>query len=127
MIFCCACGHDVEARLTDGIECYPHRPDLGQLPFWRCDTCRNCAGCHHKTKNRTRPLGAIADQPMKEARRHIHHRLDPIWKSRRMDRRHLYARLTAVLGREYHTADLRTIDEARTIYRAVVAIERELT
>lgn len=63
---------------------------------------------------------------MKDARKHIHARLDPIWKEKRMDRKHLYARLTTVLGRQYHTADLRTLDEAREIYRAIAEIQREI-
>lgn len=125
-IFCCACATDIPARLTDGREIYPHRPDLFDLPFWRCDTCRNHVGCHHKTADRTNPLGCIPDAEMKKARSHIHARLDPIWKEKRLDRKHLYARLTEVLGRQYHTAELRTIAEARAVYAAVVVIEREL-
>lgn len=31
-IFCCGCGHDVQARLTEGVEVYPHRPDLVPSP-----------------------------------------------------------------------------------------------
>lgn len=58
-IFCCCCENDVHARLTDGREIYPHRHDLYSLPFWRCDGCGNHVGCHHKTKDRTRPLGVI--------------------------------------------------------------------
>ena len=125
-IFCCACARDVDAQLTNGAECYPHRPDLAGLPFWRCDTCRNFVGCHHKTKNRTKPLGVIADRAMKDARVHLHKRIDPLWQRKRITRREIYGRLSAVLGREYHTAELRTLDEARNVYRAIVAIERGL-
>lgn len=126
-IYCCTCATDVRPRLTDGREIYPHRPDLAELPFWRCVTCRNYVGCHHKTKDRTNPLGVIPNAEMRNARKHIHARLDPIWKEQRMDRRHLYARLTKVLGRQYHTAELRTIDEARMIFAAITAIERGLS
>ena len=66
------------ARLTDGKEVYPHRSDLNSLPFWICDRCRNFVGCHHKTKNPTRPLGCIPNKEMKNARKHIHNLLDPI-------------------------------------------------
>lgn len=125
-IFCCGCAKDVPARLTDGGEIYPHRPDLRDLPFWKCDGCGNHVGCHHKTKERTEPLGCIPDAEMKNARKHIHARLDPIWKNRVLSRQHLYARLTEVLGRQYHTAELRTIEEARTVYAAIITIEKEL-
>jgi hypothetical protein len=58
-IYCTGCEKDVEARLTDGEERYPHRPDLYELPFWKCDTCKGYVGCHHKTKTPTKPLGVI--------------------------------------------------------------------
>ena len=125
-IFCCACAAEVRARLTSGTEVYPHRPDLADLPFWRCDACKNFVGCHHKTKNRTQPLGVIADPAMKAARRHIHALLDPIWQNGGLSRKHIYARLTDTLGRQYHTADLRTLDEARDVYKAVKVIAREV-
>jgi hypothetical protein len=125
-IYCCQCAADVEARLTDGREIYPHRPDLHEQPFWRCDTCRNYVGCHHKTQNPTHPLGVIPSEEVKNARRHIHRILDPIWQTGRLHRKHVYARLTEALGRQYHTGELRTVEECRTIYRAVQAIDREL-
>lgn len=114
-IYCCACGHDVDARLTGGKEIYPHRLDLFPLPFWKCDKCKNFVGCHHKTKDRTKPLGCIPTPEIKNARKQIHGLLDPLWKSGRMKRGAIYGRLSAVLGREYHTAEIRTIGEANTI------------
>ncbi len=125
-LYCCACAANIDARLTDGREIYPHRADLFDLPFWRCDRCRNYVGCHHKTDERTKPLGCIPDAEMKKARSQIHAKLDPIWKEKRLDRKHLYARLTETLGRQYHTAELRTIEEARMIYRTLVAIDNEM-
>jgi len=116
-LHCCACGGEVEARLTNGGEIYPHRSDLFSLPFWKCDNCGNFVGCHHKTKDRTRPLGCIPTQEIKNARKHIHALIDPIWESGKMTRKSLYCELAVTLGREYHTADIRTIDEARAIYR----------
>ena len=118
-IYCCTCAKEVDVRLTDGKEIYPHRPDLYELPFWKCDKCGCYVGCHHKTKERTKPLGVICGPEMKNARREIHKILDPLWqgKSAKFSRRQVYARLTEKLGREYHTAELRTLDEARAMYR----------
>ena len=126
-LHCCGCAADVPARLTSGREVYPHRPDLARLPFWRCDTCGNHVGCHHKTRDRTRPLGAIPTAALRTARRHIHAALDPIWKSGRMSRDELYARLSATLGHPYHTGDLRTLDEVTLIRQAVRRIIRDTT
>jgi hypothetical protein len=108
----------VDARLTDGREIYPHRADLRGLPFWRCDACKNFVGCHHKTKNRTEPLGCIPTAELKEARKKLHALIDPIWQSGKMGRRELYAAMSRDLGWEYHTAKTRTMDEARAAYRA---------
>lgn len=118
-IYCTGCEADVQARLTDGGEIYPHRPDLKSLPFWKCDTCGNSVGCHHKTKNRTNPLGHISTPELKKARIEIHKILDPIWQSGRMKRKELYAILTERLGWRYHTAKIRNIEEARQVYKEV--------
>ena len=116
-IYCCGCAGDVDARLTDGGEIYPHRPDLRSLPFWKCDACGNFVGCHHKTKNRTAPLGYIPTPELKEARKHLHALIDPIWQSGKMGRRELYKAISREVGWNYHTAKTRTMDEARAAYR----------
>jgi len=124
-IFCCGCGFAVDARLTDGREIYPHRPDLWGLPFWRCDSCKNYVGCHHKTKERTRPLGNIPTPEIKRARQHIHAILDPLWNGGAYPRGKLYAMIGERLGRPYHTAELATVDEARDVYRVVRDISKQ--
>ena len=116
-IYCCGCSTKVQARLTSGAEVYPHRPDLKDIPIWRCDSCKNFVGCHHKTDEPTKPLGIIATPELKRARQHIHRLLDPIWKTGQMKRKTLYAKLTKRFGRKYHTADIRSIEEAREVWR----------
>lgn len=122
-IFCCGCQSSIEARLTDGAEIYPHRKDLSRLPFWKCDTCKNFVGCHHKTKNRTRPLGCIPTPAIKKIRSSIHAVLDPLWKSGRFNRSVLYSDIAHVLGlEEYHTAELRSVEQANEAYRVISEI-----
>jgi hypothetical protein len=118
-IYCVECADKVIARLTDGTEIYPHRSDLNNLPFWKCDYCNNYVGCHHKTKERTRPLGNIPNKELRSARQHIHKILDPLWKSGKYKRTEVYNKLSEVLGWNYHTANIRSIDEARDVYKAV--------
>lgn len=126
-IWCCGCNATVSARLTDGREIYRSRADLHSLPFWRCDACRNYVGCHHKTKDRTAPLGCIPTAAIKDARQKIHRILDPIWRSKAMTRRQAYDRIAAGIGKEeYHTAEIRTLDEARAVYAAVLSLRAEL-
>ncbi|OWK34653.1 hypothetical protein FRUB_10624 [Fimbriiglobus ruber] len=99
---------------------YPHRPDLFGLPYWKCDTCGNYVGCHHKTKDRTRPLGNIPTKELKNARQHIHRILDPIWQNGKMPRGKVYAVIASQLGiAEYHTAEIKTIEDARRVYAIV--------
>lgn len=120
-IYCSGCGKNVIARLTDGHEIYPHRPDLATLPFWKCDTCGNYVGCHHKTQNRTQPLGCIPTPELKNARQHIHRILDPMWKGRgNKRRREIYQQISDKIGWEYHTANIRTVEEARRVYAVVI-------
>lgn len=123
-IYCCECKKDVCARLTNGREVYPHREDLFDLPFWMCDTCMNFVGCHHKTANRTAPLGCIPNPEVRAARKHLHALIDPIWKSGKMTRRRIYESISCDVGWSYHTAKLRSIEEARDVYRSVMRILR---
>jgi len=119
LIHCCGCDEKIEARLTDGCEIYPHRTDLSSLPFWKCDTCGNFVGCHHKTDKPTRPLGCIPTPEIREARKHIHAKLDPIWQSGKISRNQFYKKLSEMLGWKYHTANIRSVEEAREVYKAI--------
>ena len=118
-LYCCECGDKVDVELVSGAEIYPHRLDLRDLPFWRHPACGNYVGCHHKTKQRTKPLGNIPNKEMRLARQHIHKILDPIWKTNRYTRSALYRKVSVALGYEYHTAEIKTIEEARKIYQIV--------
>lgn len=125
-LYCCGCGKDVDARLTCGAETYPHRRDLSNLPFWKCDDCKNFVGCHHKTTSKTKPLGCIPTKELKAARQSVHAAIDPIWKSGRMPRRELYRILAEALGvSEYHTAELRSVEQAQTVIRAAKELEAQ--
>jgi hypothetical protein len=116
-LHCCGCGQEVRPRLTNGAEIYPRRADLAPLPFWKCDDCGNYVGCHHRTANRTGPLGCIPTPEIRNARSHLHALIDPAWKSGQMKRGRIYGHLSKVLGRQFHTADIRSVEEAREVYR----------
>lgn len=125
-IYCCKCEGTTSARLTDGKEIYPHRKDLYDLPFWKCDICGNFVGCHHKTTNRTNPLGCIPSPAIKNARQHIHKVLDPLWQSGSFKRKQIYAILSKELGWKYHTANIKTVEEGRKVYRILKRLGTEV-
>lgn len=119
IIYCCGCEKKVSATFTNGKEIYPHRKDLYNLPFWICSVCKNYVGCHHKTKNRSQPLGCIPTPELKNARQHIHKILDPLWKSKKIKRKEIYKMLSDKLGWKYHTAKIRSLEEARKVYSMI--------
>ena len=125
-IYCVCCSCDVNALLVDGSVIYPHREDLHKLPFWQCPKCSNYVGCHHKTKKKTKNLGVIPTKEIREARIHIHSLLDPLWKSGNIKRGELYNMISKRLGFKYHSADIRSIPEARFVYRILLDIKIKL-
>ena len=125
IIYCTGCEKDVEARLTDGRERYPHRNDLAELPFWKCDTCGAYVGCHWKTKKPTTPMGTLATPEMLEARKAIHSLIDPIWQSGDVDRGKIYAYMKKRTGKPYHTGELRTMDEARKVWQIAADLNNQ--
>ena len=126
-IYCTGCEQDVDARLTNGAEVYPHRPDLADYPFWHCDTCGNWVGCHHKTGTPTKPLGVIPTKKLKQWRQVIHAQLDPMWKEGNWNRKNLYAHLNIKLGYNYNTAQIKSVDEAQKVLEAIKQLKLEVT
>jgi hypothetical protein len=122
-IYCVGCSSIIEARLTTGAEIYPHRQDLSDLPFWKCDTCGNYVGCHHKSHNPTQPLGNIPTPELRLARQKIHRLLDPLWQSGRFQRKQVYEHLSRRFGRQYHTAETVNIEEVEMVLKALVEME----
>lgn len=128
-IHCVTCEGPVRARLTDGREIYPHRPDLAELPIWKCDACGNYVGTHHRaSKDKLAPLGCIASPALRGMRQEIHDVIDPLWRSRKIKRRELYKEMTRRLGwkRSFHTSKTRSLEEAQEALAAAKEISREL-
>lgn len=117
-IFCVECNKEQTCKMIKGDRAYPHRRDLHHKNFWECPSCLNFVGTHHKGES-TKPLGCIPNKEMKKIRMQIHAILDPIWQNREMSRAEVYKKVSEKIGYEYHTAEIRTIDEAKKIYSAV--------
>lgn len=127
-IWCTGCNRRVLARLTDGSEMYPNRPDLADLPFWVCmtDGCNAFVGTHHKTKNRYKALGFLATPEVKRWRMMIHGILDPLWKQNKIKRGKAYKYISNRLGRDFHTAQIYSVEDGRQVYEIVKGLKQEL-
>lgn len=105
---------DSTAELATGREIYPHRPDLHEKNFYRCEPCGAYVGCHPGTVT---PLGGLANAELRRARSAAHAAFDPLWRDGTMKRRAAYQWLADGLGidrRDCHIGhfDLATCERA---------------
>jgi hypothetical protein len=124
-IYCCECEKIVNAKLTLGKEIYPHRNDLWNLHFWICDICKNYVGTHNKTNNKTKPLGVIPNKEIRQLRQQIHQILDPLWKNKNIKRNILYKKISEKIGKKYHSAEIKSKNEAIKIINILKQISDE--
>lgn len=75
--------------------------------IYLCRDCRYSVGCHNNT---TKPLGTMISREHAQYRRQVHAKIDPLWKSGKVQRKHIYSRISKALGYTYHTgeADIET-------------------
>lgn len=110
---CIECG-EVNHRLSDGREAYPHRGDLHHKPFWFCGYGA-FVGCHPGTNN---ALGSPAGKRTKRGRTEAHKAFDRIWKSGAMTRKEAYKWLADRLGIQAKDCRISWMD-GDTAYRVV--------
>lgn len=70
-------------RLTQNSVLYGR--NYGKWPLiWFCNVCKSAVGCHPDTDI---PLGLMADQPTRQARKLAHDAFDPLWRDRKIFKR----------------------------------------
>lgn len=114
-IYCCECKQVVNARFTDWKEVYPHLRELPYHNFYICDKCKNFVGVHKGTNI---PLGTIPTKEIKEYRKKIHSIIDPIFlksKNKHFTRKNIYKFLSEKLNKQYHTAELSSIEDCKRV------------
>jgi len=122
-LYCCACGKEKPVRLTDGEEIYPHRADLHHKNFYKCDDCGNYVGCHNGTET---ALGCLPTPELRAKRSRIHAVLDPLWRNttkRNKTRSELYREISDRIGKQFHTGEIQTEEEADNIFSIVLEIK----
>lgn len=93
-IKCDYCGKP--AHLVTGKKIYPHRKDLYSLQFWECEPCGAYVGVHKHSASV--PLGRLANEELRQAKKKAHSYFDPTWKDGSRSRSDAYAWLAAKLG-----------------------------
>ena len=124
-IFCVECNKDVEPKLVTGAMVYPTCAKVAQDKYWMCNSCKNFVGCHkNANKNKLRPLGIIANKELRQARIQIHKIIDPIWQKERMKRGEVYALISSELGYQFHTAELRNLEEVNRVHEIAQGLQK---
>jgi hypothetical protein len=84
---------NIPAKLVKGNIIYPHRPDLSELNFWKCD-CGAYVGCHKANEPKgfdgIEPLGRLANEELRKAKSLAHKEFDSIWKDKYTSRTNAY-------------------------------------
>ena len=120
---CDYCGGNVE--LITGAVLYPHRVDLSDKQFYRCQPCAAWVGCHPGTKV---PLGRLAKADLRTAKSKVHSLLDPLWSEGSCSRHEAYRLLAEGLSLSTERChigmfDLYTCDRAIRFLKAVTPIK----
>lgn len=127
---CPSCSAD--AALVTGRQIYPSMPHLFEFHFWRCAPCDAYVGCHKPGLgygDGTRPLGTVATEEMRLARREAHDAIDPLWKNGHFaGRGQTYAWLGGKLGVKKDECHIAMFDVAQCqrVVEIVSAFNKEL-
>lgn len=106
MIPNCFCG--AKASLQNNSLLYNGK-SYGNGKAWICTRfpeCRGAVGTHPDG----RPLGSIVDQATKNLRMEVHALIDPLWRHGKWSRKRVYKKLSAAIGKTYHTGDMNAKD-----------------
>jgi ssDNA-binding Zn-finger/Zn-ribbon topoisomerase 1 len=74
--------------------------------MWICNNYPDCdcyVGCHKGTAT---PLGELANADIREWRKKVHAKLDPLWKNKKYNRNELYEELGIKFKNPFHVGDL---------------------
>lgn len=112
-----------ETTRVTGATLYPHRRDLARKRFIACIPCQAWVGVHGGTG---RPLGGLANGPLRRARQRAHGAFDPIWKSGAMKRTKAYAWLAKQLGIDVERCHIAMFNETTCDRVVAICMEREL-
>lgn len=108
---CPYCGK--KAKYCENKEIYGKNYGKSYMCYF-CEPCNAYIGCHNNTRQ---PLGTLANRELRQWRIKAHNHIDPIWKSGKLSRGQVYARLKYNFGRQIHIgeSDLETCKKIVTL------------
>lgn len=98
-VFCPNCKK--EAAWIPNEQVYGRRYGISYMCYY-CSDCDYYVGCHQNTR---RPLGTMVGKELRRLRMDVHVKIDPLWKNGSISRKDLYARISSVIGKTYHTGE----------------------
>lgn len=92
-VICPYCSR--KAENVGGRKIYPFRADLAHRRFYLCRPCSAYVGTHEATG---RPLGTLANDELRAARRELHEAFDEYWREGYVTRSEAYRALSELSG-----------------------------
>lgn len=117
-MYCAQCEKDVYPELVTGKTVYPQRKDLHGLTMYRCPHCKNYAGEHARV---------IPTRAIRKFRQKIHSIIDPLWRSGVVTRSWVYRNMSKAIGKDFHSGNIRSDEEAVTAYMAARKLALEVS
>ena len=90
---------------------------------WLCKPCGAYVGCHQNSK---RALGTLANKELREWRKKVHARIDPMWRDGSIKRKEMYKTLSRLTNKEFHVgeADIEMCKKVLELFPEKVKWER---
>lgn len=98
-VICPSCNKPAE--WVDNATVYGRRYGKSYMCY-HCKNCEYMVGCHNNTR---KPLGTMVGKELRQLRRAVHAKIDPLWQGGKYKRGHVYSRISKALGYTYHTGE----------------------
>lgn len=117
-MYCVQCEEDVSPDVVSGKVIYPYRKDLYGLVLFQCPNCKNYASEHARV---------IPTRTIRKFRQKIHSIIDPLWRSGVVTRSWVYRNMSKAIGKDFHSGNIRSDEEAITAYMAARKLALEVS
>ena len=98
-VYCPYCGKRV--KWCENKEKYGRNYGRSYMCYY-CKACDAYVGCHNNTRV---PLGTMANAELRKWRMLAHDYIDPLWKTGKLARAQVYARLKYRFGKQIHIGE----------------------